>query len=130
VLIQFRRILLFSLALLICSAPVANRLMGMQCLSSGKTHWKINSHFNCCTSDFNSKTTVRSKCCEFYTFHLKYDKGMAHAFLKFFLDFNHANPLPDKLLFILYKPLNGWSNNPSPPLFNENILSLLMRYNL
>lgn len=127
---QFRRTLLFLLAFLICSAPVANRVMGMQCLSSGKTHWKINSHFNCYTSDFNSKTTVRFKCCEFYTFHLKYDKGIAHAFLKFFLDLNYTNPLADKLLFIFQAPLNGWSNNHSPPLFNENTLSLLMRYNL
>jgi hypothetical protein len=122
--------LLLTLALVISIAPVAMQVLGMQCLASGKTEWKINDTFSCCKPNPSPKSSVQAKCCTFFKVNILLDKFNANKLFKFnlcllVLDLPPSVTLPDLHTFFV-----KWYSGLDPPPQFANVLSLLMRYNL
>jgi hypothetical protein len=122
--------LLLVLALVISIAPVAMQVLGMQCLSSGKTEWKINDTFSCCKPNPSPISSVQAKCCAFFKVNIQLDKFNPSSLVKLFLglmvmDLPSSPTLP-KLPVLFFK----WKSGLDPPPVAPKILTLLMRYNL
>ena len=123
-------ILLSFWILSISLTPSTLHVLGMTCLSSGKTQWRIQDNFSCCKPSDSQQAKLQARCCEFIKIQIKTDKEKPVSVSKIILpalDFFGTEWKPQ---FRESGKRPVWNPDHGPPLNVGNSLAILSRYNI
>ena len=128
-----RRIFNFLIGFWVVSivlTPASLQVLGMTCLSSGKTQWRIQENFSCCKPSESGRAHFQAKCCEFVKIQLKTDKEKISSVYRIYPLIAEGSRLEFKYSQTEIEKGKVWKPDSGPPRYLEVCLPFLSRYNI